>query len=110
MLRAAFRRTPRLSSFYRRFFDDEGEDKLQGYETELLPTRQLAIERGTVPQFVTRLRINTDGSCDLKRYELWPTDGPEVVFAPCDKASRHQEVQKRRAILSGIAIDDIDAV
>ncbi|KAJ9465274.1 hypothetical protein DIPPA_33406 [Diplonema papillatum] len=109
MQRALFRRSTQRLAYYQFFHEDEAVHKLQQLETRVLPDASLALDKGAYVEPTLRVRVNSDGSIDLKNYELYPADGPDVVLVPMhgDKMSWNKDVMRRRAILSGIDIDDL---
>eukprot|EP01065_Artemidia_motanka_P006297 TRINITY_DN130_c1_g2_i1.p1 TRINITY_DN130_c1_g2~~TRINITY_DN130_c1_g2_i1.p1 ORF type:complete len:112 (+),score=36.12 TRINITY_DN130_c1_g2_i1:70-405(+) len=109
-LRALLRPTRRLLGYFETWHNDDAKHRLQDYSLAHVPNRQLYIDRGLRPVAVKKLVVNTDGSCDIRRFELWPSDGPEIVLAPYDQHSRHRELQHRRAVLSGISVGKIETL
>eukprot|EP01064_Diplonema_japonicum_P032402 TRINITY_DN606_c1_g1_i4.p1 TRINITY_DN606_c1_g1~~TRINITY_DN606_c1_g1_i4.p1 ORF type:complete len:125 (+),score=28.03 TRINITY_DN606_c1_g1_i4:42-377(+) len=108
--RGLFSCTMRVLGYYKPFINDEAAHKLQKLHQSHIPDHQLFIDKGTYIEPMTRLCINTDGSFDIRDYELYPLDGPEVVLAPknSDKISWNDDVMRRRAILSGIDVDELE--
>ena len=99
-----------LLGYYIPFCNEEAHHKLQLSEVSHLPTTSISLDRGKSIESVSKIRINTDGSVDLQEYELYPTDGPPLVVTPAgaDKLGWSANVARRRAILSGIDVTELD--
>eukprot|EP00754_Rhynchopus_humris_P040302 Rhum_TRINITY_DN23354_c0_g1::Rhum_TRINITY_DN23354_c0_g1_i1::g.177773::m.177773 len=104
------RRTRGLQGYYKKWFDDEAQHRMQFMQMNYLPDRQLFLDKGTHVERTQRLCVNTDGSVDIRNYELFPLDAPSFVIVPkdCDRMSWTRDVMKKRAIMSGVSTDDME--
>eukprot|EP01064_Diplonema_japonicum_P032403 TRINITY_DN606_c1_g1_i5.p1 TRINITY_DN606_c1_g1~~TRINITY_DN606_c1_g1_i5.p1 ORF type:complete len:240 (+),score=49.85 TRINITY_DN606_c1_g1_i5:42-722(+) len=72
--RGLFSCTMRVLGYYKPFINDEAAHKLQKLHQSHIPDHQLFIDKGTYIEPMTRLCINTDGSFDIRDYELYYVD------------------------------------